>query len=290
MFAKLLKYDFRAIGRIWWILAVSMLGLSTLGGFCIRDLIYKADAIESSTGDGLVGVLEFAALMLLYFAVIAFIIVTAILLLVRYYKNFFTDEGYLTFTLPVSRTKLYLSKLVNEIIWNAATGAVIILSVIIILLIACMPESGEPVLVYFIKEIVPQINSYIALLDISSVWFVIWILEVLVLSFFSTVAFSVIFHLCITVGAIITRKAKVIVGLALYYGVNIVISTASSIISFIFPMWIGAAGVLYSDNLGARPELLVSLGLLLACVVFALMAAALFLINVTCLERKLNLA
>ena len=42
-------------------------------------------------------------------AIIASAVVTELLVFVRFYKNFFTDEGYLTFTLPVSRKDLLLS-------------------------------------------------------------------------------------------------------------------------------------------------------------------------------------
>ena len=98
MFAKLLKYDLCSVGRIWWILAATLLGLSVGTGFCLRDFIIKSSDVHATTGDTLTASLEFIALMLFYVAIIAFAIVTAILLFIRYYKNFFTDEGYLTFT------------------------------------------------------------------------------------------------------------------------------------------------------------------------------------------------
>lgn len=43
-------------------------------------------------------------------------IITLIFILMRYYKNFFTDEGYLTFTLPVTPHELLWTKLISGMV------------------------------------------------------------------------------------------------------------------------------------------------------------------------------
>ena len=53
MLKKLLKYDFLATFKIWWIAAVTSLGLSFLGGYAVtlirapRDL---PEAVDASAG------------------------------------------------------------------------------------------------------------------------------------------------------------------------------------------------------------------------------------------------
>ena len=69
--------------------------------------------------------------------------VTLIFVFIRYYKNFFTDEGYLTFTLPVKRSTLLNAKTVNAMIWGLLLIAFIIACAIPFSIISPPSENGE---------------------------------------------------------------------------------------------------------------------------------------------------
>ena len=73
------------------------------------------------------------------FAVVAFCVVSTILVYVRFFKNFFSDEGYLTFSFPVPRRTLYLAKTVNAFIWNLATVGVVALVAVFAMLVIPPP-------------------------------------------------------------------------------------------------------------------------------------------------------
>ena len=118
MLKKLLKYDLRAVFRLWWVMAISSLGLAVIGGICLHTLI-GVGVDERSTIITIVAALGMLATVI---GLSAFLVVTVILIYVRFYKNFFTDEGYLTFTLPVKRSQLLNSKLITTFIATAATG------------------------------------------------------------------------------------------------------------------------------------------------------------------------
>ena len=45
-------------------------------------------------------------------------LLTLVLMVYRFYKNLMTDEGYLMFTLPVSRSQLIWSKLLVALVWS----------------------------------------------------------------------------------------------------------------------------------------------------------------------------
>ena len=109
MFKKVLKYDMRSIYNIWWIIAATVLGVSVFGAFALRFTIANINDPDGS----LLAVFSMFAAILSIVAVISSIAVTSLLTHYRFYKNFYTDEGYLTFTLPVSRKVLLLSKTVN---------------------------------------------------------------------------------------------------------------------------------------------------------------------------------
>ncbi|MFQ9052505.1 MAG: ABC transporter permease [Oscillospiraceae bacterium] len=46
------------------------------------------------------------------------LLLTLVLMVYRFYKNLMTDEGYLMFTLPVSRSQLIWSKLLVALVWS----------------------------------------------------------------------------------------------------------------------------------------------------------------------------
>lgn len=51
-------------------------------------------------------------------SIIAIIVVSFVIIILRFYKNLITDEGYLMFTLPVKTNQLINSKLIAAIIWT----------------------------------------------------------------------------------------------------------------------------------------------------------------------------
>ena len=62
-------------------------------------------------------------------AIAAGSIAVTVCVAVRYYKNVYTDEGYLTNTLPVTARQIVISKLSVGILWSIITGAVVCISV-----------------------------------------------------------------------------------------------------------------------------------------------------------------
>ncbi len=116
MLGKLLKQDFRATARIMLPLyvAVPVLGLFTnlithlcenQNGFLIRAISALVSFVFS-------------------LSLIAAVVTTIVLMVLRFYRNLMTDEGYLMFTLPVSTTELIFSKLIVSVVWFLGTFAV----------------------------------------------------------------------------------------------------------------------------------------------------------------------
>lgn len=56
--------------------------------------------------------------MLCIFALFALCALMMVFMMVHFYKNLVTDEGYLTFTLPVSPANILCSKLFTAFVWN----------------------------------------------------------------------------------------------------------------------------------------------------------------------------
>ena len=60
---------------------------------------------------------------------------TSILIVVRYYKSLYTDEGYLTLTLPATRGQLLFSKAFAACVWSILDLAIVIAGLAIVVII-----------------------------------------------------------------------------------------------------------------------------------------------------------
>ena len=116
MLGKLLKQDFRATARIILPVyaAVPVLGLFT-------GLITRLCENQSNIWISILGSLVSFVFSL---ALIAAVVTTVVLMILRFYRNLMTDEGYLMFTLPVSTTELICSKLIVSVVWFLGALAV----------------------------------------------------------------------------------------------------------------------------------------------------------------------
>jgi hypothetical protein len=62
-------------------------------------------------------------------SIIAIVVVSLVIIVLRFYKNLTTDEGYLMFTLPVKSHQLINSKLYASLIWTVAGLAAVLTSI-----------------------------------------------------------------------------------------------------------------------------------------------------------------
>ena len=110
MLGKLIKYEFKAMGRVMLPLYVVMIFLAGLLSFNLK----------TGMNDSAQSLLQKFAIILafLFFAaVMAVFVVMVIMVIQRFYKNLLGTEGYLMFTLPVSTWQHILSKALTAMIW-----------------------------------------------------------------------------------------------------------------------------------------------------------------------------
>lgn len=118
MFAKLLKMEFRSTWNVLGILCMSLVGAGLLGGVAIRYLVGASAPKEW---------LEVLCTLAITAAVLFFVVcgVAALIVqIVRFYRSRFTDEGYLTFTLPVTTHQVLLSSFLTSAVNLIAVAAV----------------------------------------------------------------------------------------------------------------------------------------------------------------------
>lgn len=277
MLTKLMKYDFKAIFKYWWIMALTSLIMSVSCGFSIAKII----EIENTMYDFDAFIIFFCIIIIIvtFISFVVFGLITYILIYVRYYSNFFTDEGYLTFTLPVKLKQLLDSKLISSFCAIVCTVLTITIDVFIIILIA---GHKELLFVNIVDTLFFKLQEASALYG----WYLlIYGIEFVLYAVLSTVCSILLTFCCITLASIIVKKSKVFMAIVFYYAAtwiysliqNIFYLTGSSVISICL------------ETIPAHKNLVLALGGFTALCLIVLVCTLLYLWQYWMLDKKLNL-
>lgn len=205
MFAKLLKYELRSNARTFTVLSACALGLAVLGGFLLRE-IYRRMEITDLVNDSSLGSL-WLLLGLVALSLAAYAAAVYIIQLSRFYKNKFTDEGYLTFTLPVNAHQIFLSSALGLMLWILAAGAVVCLGVAVAVLIAGLGEN--------IWQSILDNREWLDLYP-DGYWLVQLLCATVELIYSVTVPL-----VALTVGTAIAKKHKILLSFGIFYGISL---------------------------------------------------------------------
>ncbi len=278
---NLLRYDFKYMWRIWWIGALASVIATVIGVFSIKNMItsepqmarYVHGATEIINGISFTGILVCVA------ALVAFAFLMVLLTMYRYYRNFFTDEGYLTFTLPVTENRLLMSKSISGFVTIFVTDLLVgALGIAFGLSTAIFRYGFEDTMEAIwiaISESIEAMGSYAA----------IYIIEVVLLAVLGVVFNIQIGYLSITIGAVIAKKNKLLAGIGMYFVISTILSVISTTLSSVSLYWIEA-----SDFWFDRIDLLFALGFGGIILVLAGLIIGAYVLNHYFLKRRLNLA
>lgn len=120
MLGKLIKYEFKATGRI----------LAPLYGAVIIFSIFSAFFMELNSK--YLSIPQSLAIFLYVLLIIATFVLTFFIIIQRFYKNLLSDEGYLMFTIPVKVQDNIIAKLITSFCWTICSVIVALASVFIL--------------------------------------------------------------------------------------------------------------------------------------------------------------
>lgn len=135
MLGKLLKHEFRATGRTMLPIYGAVAALAVLGNLSIR-LIDAANSV-------FLRLLFIVVIVFFVIGVIAAAVMTAVMMISRFYRNLLKEQGYLMHTLPVTVHGQIWSKLIVSLVWFAATFFVVWLVILLTGLIQSGTELGD---------------------------------------------------------------------------------------------------------------------------------------------------
>ncbi len=280
MLKRLLKYDLRAIFKYWWIIALSSVALAVIGGISFRTYIHLS-AITDPTGIQIfLAIMSFIGMFASIIGLSAFLVATEIFIYVRLYKHLFSDEGYLTFTLPVKRRDILNSKIISGFIINSASVFLLAFDIILMLIIIFGAEASSYIANLF-SIIGVRIFKELGILS------AVYIIEIILIFVAASVAAYLVIALCMTFAVIIAKKAKLFAAIGLYYGVSAVGAFLGQIISVFGVIALG--GLLSSIPESTIPGMLALLIFGICAFIYAL-TYLLYTLELYMLEKKLNLS
>ena len=218
MFTKLLKHEFKATAGLLGVLSAAALGMGVLGGFLLR---LNTNAPGTLYADEAVYSIAVIALCFIMISLFAYSFGGGIYLIIRFYKSKFTDQGYLTFTLPVSVWQIYLSSLLNMMFWSLVIGLVTIIAFVSVFLIGMY----DTVVWHMMQESpIPFDQIFDSFGEIFGGFGVVFA----IVSFVYT---SVLTLTSITLGCVAAKKHKILASIGCYYLISVVISSLTSALS-----------------------------------------------------------
>ena len=127
MLGKLIKHEFKDTAKNFCAMYLIVLLIGVVLKVAIEiEVSFKIDNI----------ILEVVSLIMVtafVLGILAIMFGTIILILKRFYDNVVKDEGYLTFTLPVSTGKIIATKALVSYLWIIISGVAIVAMILLML-------------------------------------------------------------------------------------------------------------------------------------------------------------
>lgn len=202
---------------------------------------------------------------------------------VRFYKNLFTDEGYLMFTLPVKTSDLLLSKTLVSVLWKFISFIFTVLSILMIAFVA-IARLDDKGFVRFFQQFSDLLREALSEMQKSLMvpvpLFFLW----LILLGISSILFSTLFiYTCICIGQL-WNSHKIGGAIAAYFGLRFVFRLFRQILTM--PLSEIFSSVYDVENITAGTWLLT---MFLSLLVMGGLCVALYCICCYIMSRKLNL-
>ena len=276
MFAKLLKYEWRATRGFLGLLSLICLSAALVGGLSMRYLVWVS---ELDTQEDVAIVLSVLTMIFAFIAIVICCVAMELYAVWRFYKSRFTDEGYLTFTLPVTTHQILLSSFVNCLISMVCALAALMVGYLVLLLLGFSALEG-----FFpsLWEVMPlamenlwrlfsgETGAFLAQLALGVVAGVAGVLNS-----------TVMMMLAVTIGSILAKKHKVLAAIGVYYGINMVMSLITSVLGVVLGLSV------YSSQSSGMDVL--SSMMLMESGLFLIVAVGGYFLMYALVHRKLNL-
>lgn len=271
MLGKLIKNEFNATARNFIPVYLVMLAVTLL----LKVFLEITDFLSIPEGP-VVAAINIFLMIAFVLAIVAVIFGTIVFIIKRFYDNMLKDEGYLSFTLPVTPGQHIASKALTSYVWIIVSMAVIALSVVILML-------GEA---SFFKMLSEAINVGIKFLSDNGYWgYAVGVFAAIIIGIYAVILEA---YTCMSVGQIMNkhRVAGAVITYLVIYSIRQVCGMVFLTTTFMASVSSGTAEIEMSTSQGAN----ISTSILVFELIFLTVEAIAFtLITHIMIKRKLNL-
>lgn len=275
MLKKLIKHEWKDTWAVGTICCAVVVVMTLIGMVLLSSDIWGQSASRSDEAEAFTGMMYVMYFMMLFWGVVGCVLVIKYFYFYRYYKNLFTDQGYLMNTLPVKSTDLINSKWIVAVIWQFIAKLLVVFAVVG-LIIAAMGN-----LDYSLTEFVQDFNTFMQEMDWTEFGQVIPVeICAILCTLMSPFTGTLVMYAAVGIGQM-SKKYKFLVAVLVLLGINMGIQFGVRIMAL--PLTLG----MDTNN---WPEMLtINLIAIVVTLIMAGITVGLYFANKYFLEKKLNL-
>lgn len=163
-----------------------------------------------------------SSVIIFILASVVLAVMTFVICLVRFYKNLFSLEGYLTFTLPAKTSQLIWTKLLLSFLFTVLSGIIIFVS-------CCIAMSGD-LLTEVFKAIGYLFGLFFKAVGVHGGFYVAEVIVLILVSIFTS---YLLWYACFSIGQL-TRKNRILLSFGVYFGYYFACQILGTIITIVF--------------------------------------------------------
>ncbi|MDO5014815.1 MAG: hypothetical protein Q4E28_02525 [Clostridia bacterium] len=247
MLGKLFKHEFYQMSKKLSPVYLGIILFTIVGRFF--SFLSTRRIIVEKANHTFVSVINFLSgfFITIYFIIILGLLAyTIVILVTRFYKNYFTDEGYLMMSLPVKTSALINSKLFNAFIWSIFSILLVVLGGLILFSTYDSLKTSASETLKVLSDLYSNSKETLERQLGVPVW--AGILELIVLVAISTINFFLVFYAAVVSAQHSKIRSKAVATVIYYF----IITT---VFFFIF-----IVQTLFFGSLQSYPEFLNKLG------------------------------
>ena len=168
-------------------------------------------------------IIKISSISIFVLSCLFLMVISTVICIQRFYKNMYSAEGYLTFTLPVTNAEHIFVKLLVAVISEMTCLLTIIASI-------CIVISSQP-----FSDLINYINGALndlLLPEVGVAGSVLYVIEVIILLLTSSISTLLLYYACITIGQT-AKKNRVLAALGAYFAYYLITQMLNTIFSIV---------------------------------------------------------
>jgi hypothetical protein len=285
MLGKLIKYEWKSLFRVECVILAVMFAFTIVGAVILNTpavytMLEEFDSLAG--GMQIIFMFSFVSTAIMYIVVlIGGVYGSFIYQGVHFYKTMYSDEGYLSHTLPVSSHELLGSKVIVNSIWTIIMTLSAILSAVIIVFSFAHALGYDP----SYEQLLEDISETVEIITSRNMGVVLhWVFYV-----FAAVILSPVATICTLFGALtigqLAKKMRGILGIIIYFAICFVSNLINSLAQIVGTLMLMQAESL--ADLGFHIEQFFARDIKL--IIAVLVGVALYFVSHYIITEKLNL-